>query len=85
MRMVPNELRGASIEWKAGTMVRRSHEVYHRLLTQGNPKMWLDNCVFYLASVHYTVGIFVLYFTTAFSGNQIRCRRIGEENDMIKC
>ena len=81
VRMVPNELRGASIEWKAGTMVRRSHEVYHKLLTQGNPKMWLDNCVFYLASVQYSVGIFVLYFTTAISGNQIRCRRIGEEND----
>ena len=62
-------------------MVRRSHEVYHKLLTQGNPTMWLDNCVFYLASVQYHVGIFVLYFTTATSGNQVRCRRIGEEND----
>jgi hypothetical protein len=80
IRIVPNELRGASTKWEGDNMVRRSFDVYHELLTQRSPATWLDNCVFYLANVHYDVGIFVLYFTTANTGSQVRCRRIGAEN-----
>ena len=51
------------------------------MLTGQAPTTHLDHCIFYLASVQYEVGVFVVYCTATKQGMDVRCRRIGEGHD----
>jgi hypothetical protein len=82
LQVVPNDLRAANTRWvpKQGVIDCTSFQVYHDLLTDiKSPKVWLDQCVFYLASVEYDVGIFILTVVEHSSDPHVTCRRIRQD------
>ena len=82
VRRVPIHVRGAHMPYDqsdpAGTRRQSSRKLYHHLLTEEAPTKWLDDAVFYLASVAYAIGIFVIYQQV---GGAWCCLQIGEKAD----
>ena len=78
---VPVHLRAAHFDrpgLQSSTRERRSYTLYHELLTTKRATMWLDHCVFYLASAEYNIGIFIMH---DIGNDSWYCTHVGADKD----